>query len=46
MTNEEQQRLAGNAQVDPNTFKLYLLGRYEWSGRTEPQLRVAMKYLS
>jgi eukaryotic-like serine/threonine-protein kinase len=44
VTNEEQQRLAANAQVDPNTFKLYLLGRYEWSGRTEPQLRVAMKY--
>ena len=42
---EDRRRLgtAGQA-VDPETFKLYLLGRHEWSGRTAPQLQQALKY--
>jgi tetratricopeptide (TPR) repeat protein len=45
LTGEQERRLAGAAQpVDPQTFKLYLLGRYEWTGRTVPQLQRALKY--
>ena len=37
LTNDEQRRLAAAGQtVDPETFKLYLLGRQEWAGRTVP----------
>jgi eukaryotic-like serine/threonine-protein kinase len=45
ITDDEQRRLATDARlVDPETFKLYLLGRYEWAGRTAPQLQRALKY--
>jgi serine/threonine-protein kinase len=45
ITEDEQRRLATDARlVDPETFKLYLLGRYEWAGRTVPQLQRALKY--
>jgi eukaryotic-like serine/threonine-protein kinase len=45
ITADEQHRLATDARfVDPETFKLYLLGRFEWAGRTVPQLQRALKY--
>jgi TolB-like protein/tetratricopeptide (TPR) repeat protein len=45
LTGEEQRNLAAGAQpVDPETFKLYLLGRHEWTGRTVPHLQRALKY--
>lgn len=45
LTADEQQRLdAAAPPVDPETFKLYLLGRHEWAGRTVPQLQRALKY--
>ena len=44
VTSEEQGRLAGGPPVDPETFKLYLLGRHEWTGRTVPQLQRAVAY--
>jgi TolB-like protein len=40
---EEQSRIAAAARnVDPETFKLYLLGRQEWGNRTVPSLQRAM----
>jgi tetratricopeptide (TPR) repeat protein len=44
LTGDEQRRLAAAPPVDPETFKLYLLGRHEWNGRTVPQLHRALKY--
>ena len=45
LTSDEQRRLAAAAQpVDAETYKLYLLGRQEWMGRTVPQLQRALKY--
>jgi serine/threonine-protein kinase len=45
LTADEQRRLAASEQpVDPETFKLYLLGRHEWAGRTVPELQRALKY--
>ena len=43
-TTVERRRLgAANQAVDPETFKLYLRGRYEWAGRTLPQLQRALQ---
>jgi eukaryotic-like serine/threonine-protein kinase len=45
VTSDERRRLAAGGQpVDPETYKLYLLGRQEWMGRTVPQLQRALKY--
>jgi serine/threonine-protein kinase len=46
LTPDEQRRVAAAPAVDPETFKIYLLGRQEWNGRTEPQLRRALKYFA
>ena len=43
ITYEEQGRLA-SAPVDAETYKLYLLGRHEWTGRTVAQLQRAVGY--
>ena len=45
LTVDEQRRLdAAVRSVDPETYKLYLLGRQEWAGRTVPQLQRALTY--
>ncbi len=44
LTSEEQGRLSAAPLVDPETYKLYLLGRHEWNGRTVPQLQRALAY--
>ncbi len=44
VTNEEQSRLSTVPAVDAETYKLYLLGRHEWTGRTVPQLQRAVAY--
>jgi TolB-like protein/Tfp pilus assembly protein PilF len=44
ITSEEQRRLSAAPSVDPETYKLYLLGRHEWNGRTVPQLQRALGY--
>lgn len=44
VTSEEQGRLTGGPPVDAETYKLYLLGRHEWTGRTVPQLQRAVAY--
>jgi serine/threonine protein kinase/tetratricopeptide (TPR) repeat protein len=45
VTEEERTRIETAAQtVDPETFKLYLLGRREWTGRTVPELQRARTY--
>jgi len=45
LTADEQRQLDAAARpVDPETFKLYLLGRQEWAGRTVPQLQRALTF--
>jgi len=44
LTHDERQRLTAAGSVDPQTYKLYLLGRHEWTGRTVPQLQRALEY--
>ena len=47
VTDEEQSRLtAASRTVDPETLKLYLLGRREWAGRTVPELQRALTYFN
>lgn len=41
---DERQRLASASTVDPETYKLFLLGRHELMGRTAPQLQRALEY--
>jgi TolB-like protein/Flp pilus assembly protein TadD len=42
---EEQARLTAAAQtVEPEAFKMYLLGRQAWAGRTVPDLQRALVY--
>jgi TolB-like protein/tetratricopeptide (TPR) repeat protein len=44
VTPDERSRLAGGQTVKPEAWKLYLLGRNEWNGRTGPALNRAAEY--
>jgi TolB-like protein/Flp pilus assembly protein TadD len=44
LSDEEQRLLSSTRSVDPETYKLYLLGRHEWNGRTITQLHQALTY--
>jgi serine/threonine protein kinase/tetratricopeptide (TPR) repeat protein len=44
LTREEGGRLAKPPQVNPEAFKLYLLGRQRWNSRTVPGLREALDF--
>jgi tetratricopeptide (TPR) repeat protein len=44
LTREEGGRLAKPPQVNPDAFKLYLLGRQRWNSRTVPGLREALDF--
>ena len=46
LTGDEQQLLSPSGPVDPETYKLYLLGRQEWNGRTVIQLQRAQTYFN
>jgi serine/threonine-protein kinase len=44
LTGEEQGRLATTAQVRPEAYRLYVLGRQRWNLRTAPALREALGF--
>jgi len=44
LTPEERSLLASARTVDPDTYQLYLKGRYFWNRRTEPDLKKAVDY--
>jgi TolB-like protein/Tfp pilus assembly protein PilF len=44
VSGDTRRRLAANQRVDPEAYKLYLLGRKEWTARTVPSLRKALDY--
>jgi serine/threonine protein kinase/tetratricopeptide (TPR) repeat protein len=44
VTSDERKSLQRTKSVDPEAYKLYLLGRQEWATRDEPGLKRAIKY--
>lgn len=44
LTGEERDRLTRTYTADPETYKLYLKGRYQWNKRTSDGLRRAIAY--
>jgi len=46
VTADERRRLASDQRIDPNAYKLYLLGRQEWNKRSVESLRKAVDYFS
>jgi TolB-like protein len=44
LTPDEDTRLAGSTQVNPEAYELYLKGKYHWYEFTETDLKLALEY--